>query len=468
VGHILSVIVPVNFCVACAPAVSDAVSRKAMIKDFIRRSISAGSSFVNCYNHGRALTPMHFLSLTSLLLLPVVLLAAGAAQRTGGLALVGGTIYVSPTEEPIRNGVVLINDGKIAAVGAKGQVKIPASAQVIDCAGRTITAGFWNSHVHFMERKWVDAANAPASELNQQLQEMLTRYGFTAAFDLSSIWENTRALRDRIESGEVRGPRIYSTGLGMIPADPGLPPDAIINFMGWVNVAPTEVADAAQAQAAVRKLLDSGVDGIKLFISAPSRATLSESVIRAAVDEAHRAGKPVFVHPNTGADVLLAARAGIDVIAHTTPASGPWDQTIITAMKERGVALAPTLWIWKWYARHDRQSTQDKTVNAEVEQLRAWVATGGTVLFGTDLGAVDPDPTGEYTLMAKAGMNFRQILASLTTLPADRFGKSASLGRVAVGLQADLVVLKNDPSKDIRALTDVQYTLRDGKIIYRQ
>jgi imidazolonepropionase-like amidohydrolase len=411
---------------------------------------------------------MHFLSLTALMLMAVVLLAAGAAQRTGSLALVGGTIYVSPAEEPIPNGVVLIDGGKIAAVGTKAQVKIPASAQVIDCAGRTITAGFWNSHVHFMERKWVDAANIPASELNQQLQEMLTRYGFTAAFDLSSRWENTRALRDRVDKGEVNGPRIYSTGLGMIPANPGLPPDAIISFMGWVNVGPTEVANPAQAQEAVRKLLESGVDGIKLFISAPSRATLSEAVIRAAVDEAHRAGKPVFVHPNTGSDVLLAARAGVDVIAHTTPASGPWDQTIIAAMKQHTVALTPTLWIWKWYARHDRQSAQDKTVNTEVEQLRAWIASGGTVLFGTDLGAVDPDPTEEYMLMAKAGMDFRQILASLTTAPADRFGKSESLGRVAAGLQADLVVLKSDPSKDIHALADVLYTLRDGNIIYRQ
>src|SRR5437867_5415993 len=73
-------------------------------------------------------------------------------SRNDYLALVGGTIYVSPTEEPIRNGVVLINinDGKIAGVGTRTQMKIPKAAQVLDCAGRTITAGFWNSHVHFM------------------------------------------------------------------------------------------------------------------------------------------------------------------------------------------------------------------------------------------------------------------------------------------------------------------------------
>jgi imidazolonepropionase-like amidohydrolase len=69
--------------------------------------------------------------------------------------------------------------------------------------------------------------------------------------------------------------------------------------------------------------------------------------------------------------------------------------------------------------------------------------------------------------MAEAGMSFRQILASLTTAPAERFGESQEVGRVAVGLRADLAVLKDDPSRNIRALAAVQYTLRAGKVIYR-
>ena len=69
--------------------------------------------------------------------------------------------------------------------------------------------------------------------------------------------------------------------------------------------------------------------------------------------------------------------------------------------------------------------------------------------------------------MAEAGMSFRQILASLTTAPAERFGESKKLGRIAEGLDADLAVLKDDPSRNIRALAAVQYTLRAGKIIHR-
>jgi len=98
----------------------------------------------------------------------------------------------------------------------------------------------------------------------------------------------------------------------------------------------------------------------------------------------------------------------------------------------------------------------------------AWVDAGGKVLVGNDLGAVDYEPAEEYTLMAEAGMSVRQILASLTTAPAERFGAASHLGRIAPGLTADLVVIRGDPVRDIHALAAVEYTLRDGTIIYRR
>jgi len=379
---------------------------------------------------------------------------------------VGATIYVSPAEEPIRDGVVLIQNEKILAVGRRAQMQFPETAQVLDCFGFTITAGLWNSHVHFFERKWADAATIPPPELTRQLQAMLTRYGFTSVFDIGSSWENTRRLRDRIDSGEVPGPKIRSTGPGLVPLG-ALPSDQVLGLMGLMKFPAPEVADPAQAATAAKTLLDEGVDGIKLFASSPRSPSLSESAFQAAADEAHRADKPVFVHPNTGADVLTAVRGGVDIIAHTTPHTGPWEDTLLTAMKDRRVALTPTLTLWKYYMRHDRLSAQEKVVDTEIGQLRAWFAAGGEVLFGTDLGAVEYDPTGEYILMSEAGMTFRQILASLTTAPARRFGDKDKLGRIAAGFQADLTVFQQDPAANIRALAQVKYTLRAGKIIYR-
>ncbi len=220
-------------------------------------------------------------ALVTVLLVSVPLgVPAGGQVRTTyrQIALVGGTVYPSPTEAPIPNGVVLIDAGKVASVGIRSSVRLPPGIDIVDCSGLTITAGFWNSHVHFLERKWADAATLPASELVRQLE-------------------------------------VHETALG---------------------------------------------------------------------------------------------------------------------------------------------------------QLRAWLGVDGVVLFGTDVCYMtDYDPAEEYVLMAESGMSFRQILASLTTSPAERFGASKQLGRIATGFAADLTVLKGDPSKDVRALTAVHATIRDGEFIDR-
>jgi imidazolonepropionase-like amidohydrolase len=393
----------------------------------------------------------------------------GQTEEAPELVLTGGTIYPGPTDDPIVNGVVVIRDGKIADVGRRDSVLVPEAKKSLDCSGLTVAAGFWNSHVHFMERKWADAANLPAPDFAVQLEDMLTRYGFTSVFDTGSPWENTLRIRERIESGEILGPRIHSTGEGLLGKG-WLPPDVVLRTLGVMLFPLPEVTDAADARAAAAKILDEGTDGLKLFAAAqfPPYETLPDEAIRAAVDEAHRRGKPVFVHPTTREGLLAAVAGGVDVVAHTTPQSGPWDTTVLNAMRQANVALIPTLKLWKYLLRHDRASLGDSQTEASVGQLRAWLDSGGLVLFGTDVGGVDDyDPADEYALMAEAGMTFRQILASLTTAPAGKFGESARLGRIAPGLAADLVVLEGDLSRDVRAFVGVRYTIRDGEVVYQ-
>jgi imidazolonepropionase-like amidohydrolase len=375
------------------------------------------------------------------------------------LALTGGIIYTSPAEDPIVDGVVLVDGKTIHAVGPSSQLLVPRDAKRVDCTGRFITAGFWNSHVHLFERKWTNAGSIPAEELRRQLHETFSRFGFTTVFDLGSSWENTRIIRDRVESGEVQGPRILSTGEGFVPRD-GQPPDAVVNLMGVMKFLLPEITAPAMAVAAARRLINAGVDGIKLFASTQRAVPLPEGVIAAAASEAHGSKKPVFVHPNSTADVLEACKGGADVIAHTTPRAGAWNDIVIRAMRERAVALTPTLSLWESFMRHDRISAQDEVVGTAIDQLRAWHAAGGTVIFGTDLGAVDPDPSREYVLMNEAGMSFRDILASLTTNPAKRFGAEKKKGIVAKGYDADLTVLAAD------SFAAVRYTIREGVIIH--
>src|SRR5262249_58690604 len=124
------------------------------------------------------------------------------------LVLTGGTIYAGPAESPIANGVVVIRDGKIAAVGGEDSFRAPGGAEILDCAGLTLVAGFWNCHVHFFERKWADAVNILGPELAAQLRAMLTRFGFLSVCDTVSLWANTRLIRRRIGSREVALTRI--------------------------------------------------------------------------------------------------------------------------------------------------------------------------------------------------------------------------------------------------------------------
>jgi imidazolonepropionase-like amidohydrolase len=165
--------------------------------------------------------------------------------------------------------------------------------------------------------------------------------------------------------------------------------------------------------------------------------------------------------------LTAAIAGGADVIVHTASNSGVWHAPLLKSMKDRGIALVPTLMLWRWETRHDAPSLVAEFVQAPVEQLRAFARAGGVVLFGTDVGYVDDyDPTEEYLLMAEAGLSARQILASLTTAPATRFGDASRLGRVAAGQIADLVVLAADPSGDVQAFANVRYTLKAGAIIY--
>ena len=94
-------------------------------------------------------------------------------------------------------------------------------------------------------------------------------------------------------------------------------------------------------------------------------------------------------------------------------------------------------------------------------------SAGGDVLFGTDVGYTDiSDTSEEFKWMSRGGMSYQQILASLTTNPARRFGFGQHSGRVAKGYDADLVVLRSDPAQDATAFAGVEYTIREGVVIY--
>jgi imidazolonepropionase-like amidohydrolase len=118
--------------------------------------------------------------------------------------------------------------------------------------------------------------------------------------------------------------------------------------------------------------------------------------------------------------------------------------------------------------RNESPEEFEKGMNRVVlPQLRAYSEAGGQILFGTDVGYIEHfDTAEEFAWMSRAGMSFQQILASLTTNPAERFGFSAHSGCIAKGMDVDLVVLSADPAQDVNAFSRVACTIRLGKIMF--
>lgn len=379
----------------------------------------------------------------------------------GDFACVGAKIYPSPTESPIENATLLVHDGKIIAVapGYRLKNKFPHSALTIDCKNRVVVAGFWNSHVHFTTG-WDDVPNTSVAALTSHMQDMLTRWGFTTVWDLGSEPKNTLALRQRIESGEIAGPQILMAGdifpRGGHPVY--LPPSLQL----------PEAATPQQATEMAKQYLQMGLDGIKLFTGAymgdKPTINMPTDIVKAAVEVAHGEGKPVFAHPqnHTGADNALSG--GVNILAHTLPVEGSFTPEELAQMKAQHTALIPTFTLWTTVTTNQRAIDQIEA--ATIAQTKAFLSEGGTILFGTDVGFITKyDTAQEFQFMGRA-MNWRDILASLTTNPSDYF-KASSKGRVEKDMDADLVVLDADPALDVRNFARVAYTIRNGRVIYQ-
>jgi imidazolonepropionase-like amidohydrolase len=390
-------------------------------------------------------------------------LGFSAAAHAQTLVLVGGTVFPSPDAAPLPDAIVVVTGGAITAIGHRGDIQIPNDGRVIDCTGKAVVAGFWNSHVHFTQAVWTNAASGPAAPLTAHMQEMLTQWGFTTVWDLGSNPAETLPLRQRVNAGEVAGPNILLAG-SMYPKD-GHP----IYLPAEMILPETDMPDQAAQWA--RSYLDMGLDGVKLFTGSYKGedkpvVNMELPVAKAAVDVAHARGKPVFAHPQnrTGVEVVIAA--GVDVMAHTVPLGGPgYPPEELARFKQQGTALIPTLSL---FAKLPAPAMiAERLVSDSVAQLKGFSDNGGAVLFGTDVGFTTLyDTTLEYELMHRA-LSERQVLASLTTNPATYF-KAARKGKVETGFDADIVVLEGDPLADVKNLAKVAYTIRAGQIIYQK
>ncbi len=402
-----------------------------------------------------------------LILLSLLLLCAPALP-SADLAITADAAYLSPESSPLANPVILIHNGKIAAVGSRDSVPIPATTTRLDFPGCYITAGFWNSHVHIILPELLHAAQAPAADLNTQMELVFNRWGFTTVFDIASVLQNTLALRHRVDAGQVRGPSILTTGEPVWTIQPVY----ITGFLLQQHVQMPVVQSPAQATRQVALEIAQGASGVKLFtgsVQAHNVVNMPLSIALAAATEAHRHHLPVFAHPQNSTGVDVAIQAGVDILAHVAPQAENWSSELVPRLISAHMALIPTLTLFDFEARKMNLPDAERAswVNNAVAQARVFAGAGGELIFGTDIGYTTHfDTRLEFQLLSEAGMDYRAILAALTTAPAHRFGLDNRRGRLKAGMEADLAVLENDPARDIAAFSQVKATIRGGEVIF--
>ena len=384
------------------------------------------------------------------------------------LILTDVTVYPSPDAEPLPKATVWIHDGEIVRVEPRsfedaGETAFDPAARVLQGNGRVLTAGFWNSHVHFTPPTWADPRSMTGEQVAEGMTDMLLRWGFTSVVDTGADPGWLAQLRRHIETGVV-GPRILEASGSFVGKDAS---------PAYLDFKLPELATAEQAVQVTRRTLEFKPDGIKIFtgsFAGPGKALhMTQDVVDAVTKTAHAQDAWVIAHPQSLKGVELAVEGGVDILAHTAPDAGKLPPDLVKRIVERDMALVPTLQLWRYELGRGGAPPPvvERFQNLGVGQLRDVAAAGGEILFGTDVGYMtDFDPTEEYQKMSEAGLDFRQILASLTTAPSRRFLGKKTGGTVTRGQSADLVLLAADPADDPTAFAQVDLVVRGGRLIY--
>jgi imidazolonepropionase-like amidohydrolase len=383
----------------------------------------------------------------------------------GTLAIEHARIYVSPSDPPIEDGTVLVRDGVIAAVGS--QVAVPADARVVPCGHCIVTAGFWNVHVHFTEPKWNMAQWKSPATLNPQLADMFLSRGFTTVIDLGSNPADTFSIRRRVEKGELTGPYIYTAGTALYPPH-GVPYYLRETLPGWVVKIMPQPDSPEEAQRIVRHNLASGADVTKLFtgswVERGHVVPMPLDIASAAVTTSHLNGRIVFAHPSNLAGTNVAVQSGVDVLAHVPDDTRGITPDLWTAMIRKNMAVSPTLKMFTTTV-----TTDPHYMDPMYQEVRTFHGLGGTLLFGTDVGYMtDYSTEGEFVALGKSGLDWRAVLAMLTTNPAARMGVQDRKGTVAAGKLADLVILDADPAADLTNFSRVRGVVRCGAVVWQK
>ena len=369
---------------------------------------------------------------------------------------------VADARAPVRErGTILIDGERIRAV--RSGARVPRGYAVVDGTGLVAVPGYWNSHTHSVAPELLARTGAADRAITDYFGRSYLAFGFTTVLDLASETSLATTIARRIDAQRLASSRLLTAGSPFYP--PGGTPIYARPIYEALGLPSAEIVDAVQAAARVQAQAGQGVRAIKIFSGAilggadsvlPMRLEDAQAIVQAA----HARGLPVFAHPTNGAGLDVAIRSGVDVLAHAAPLAGEWSPAFAAELAAKRIGLVPTLRLFELFP--DPSTPLDRAVR----QAQALHGAGGDVLFGTDAGfSPEFDPRGEWRLMARF-MNWREILASMTTTPARRFGEQRQRGRLAPGMTADIVLLSADPAENVDNFASVVRVFRSGRQVY--
>lgn len=387
-------------------------------------------------------------------------------------------------------GVIVVEDGRIAGVGASAPRK--PGAREIDLGDTTLLPGFMDAHVHLTGQSssddrqdliddWSRTPAETALHATKYLRATLEA-GFTTVRDLGSSAFLDVAMRNSIARGEIAGPRILaaSKALGSVGGhcDPmnGMAPDFFGREPDWRDGV---VSGAESARQAVRYDVKYGADLIKICATGGvlsrngdvDSPQLTQAEVDAIVDEAHAKGRKVAAHAHGATGAKRAIRAGIDSIEH----GSFLDDEALTMMKEKRTFYVPTLHaFWSLRESLKKGGVMDPRTKLKLsmaarridETFRSAVSRGIRIAFGTDAGVgVHGTNAEEFVLMVKGGLKPVDALRAATSVDAELFGVAKDLGTLEPGKIADIVAVPGDPTADIAVTRNVLFVMKDGKIV---
>lgn len=411
--------------------------------------------------------------------------AAPSAAIPGPVTVIKAGKLIDVASGRVRNDqVIVVQDGKISAVGAAGVTVVPPGATVIDLSGKTVLPGLIDTHTHVTS----DPTTPPyhgygvsiprEALLGARFARETLLSGVTTIRNVGASGYSDVALRDAINAGDVIGPRILASGPALGITGGHCDGNMLAPEYGERSEGVADGVDAVRAM--VRKNVKYGTDVIKYcgtggVFSKGTRVGLQQYTpeeVAAIVDEAHMHGRKVAVHAHGANGIKVALKAGVDTIEHASLI----DQEGLELAQKTGAFLSmdilntdytqsegPKRGEMEEFLRKDREVAQ-----AQRDNFRKAVQMGIKLTMGTDTG-VHPhkDAPKQLAIMVRYGMTPMQAIQAATKVGAEALGIEADVGQIAPGYSADLVAVTQDPLADIGAMDAVEFVMKQGTV-YKQ